>query len=357
MRSPVPACITVLLPGLFDALALWRQDFSFTARAPCLARLLGAARPVPEPAGYETVLLNAFGLDAARFSWAMARYRLDTGVADAPALLCADPVCLESGVDRIVLHPEPPPLSIPETGALLTDLNRHLAMDGWQLEAPVPQHWYLRPQPDTASAPLPAWPRTVSPLIPGSASIQPFLPGGPERWWRRMLTELQMLLHQHPVNRVREREGLLPVNSLWLWGLNDPDYVPVRSGRLVAPPPFQQVAGGGFRGRILAAMAGIPWHESIGDGELEALCRERADVLLICPGLLPPLWHDAPEDWQQVLQQLDAGLFRVLAQQHQAGFCRVILHDGSGRAWHCGPVPFWQRWRRPAVFDFSRLPP
>lgn len=35
---------------------------------------------------------------------------------------------------------------------------------------------------------------------------------------RRLQAEVQMLLHEHPVNRQREALGLLPVNSFWLSG-------------------------------------------------------------------------------------------------------------------------------------------
>ncbi len=35
---------------------------------------------------------------------------------------------------------------------------------------------------------------------------------------RRLQSEVQMLLHEHPVNRAREARGLLPVNSFWLSG-------------------------------------------------------------------------------------------------------------------------------------------
>ena len=47
----------------------------------------------------------------------------------------------------------------------------------------------------------------------------PFLPAGPDgAFVRRLLTELQMSLHEHPVNRARERAGHLAVNGVWLWG-------------------------------------------------------------------------------------------------------------------------------------------
>ena len=36
--------------------------------------------------------------------------------------------------------------------------------------------------------------------------------------WRRLLTEIQMVLHSLPVNIERMEQGLQPVNSLWAWG-------------------------------------------------------------------------------------------------------------------------------------------
>lgn len=33
------------------------------------------------------------------------------------------------------------------------------------------------------------------------------------------MTELQMALHEHPVNLARERSGLPTANAVWLWGL------------------------------------------------------------------------------------------------------------------------------------------
>ena len=36
--------------------------------------------------------------------------------------------------------------------------------------------------------------------------------------WRRLLNEIQMLWHNHPVNEQRTQRGLPPINSLWLYG-------------------------------------------------------------------------------------------------------------------------------------------
>jgi hypothetical protein len=49
--------------------------------------------------------------------------------------------------------------------------------------------------------------------------LSAFLPAGADAGrWKRWQSEVQMLLFEHAVNHRREREGLAPVNSVWLWG-------------------------------------------------------------------------------------------------------------------------------------------
>jgi hypothetical protein len=49
--------------------------------------------------------------------------------------------------------------------------------------------------------------------------ISRYLPTGKEqKKWQRLLTEIQMLLHQSPINQARENIGKPLVNSLWFWG-------------------------------------------------------------------------------------------------------------------------------------------
>ncbi|HTV50210.1 MAG TPA: hypothetical protein VME21_03420 [Steroidobacteraceae bacterium] len=38
---------------------------------------------------------------------------------------------------------------------------------------------------------------------------------------RRLGAEIEMWLHQHPLNQARERAGALPIGALWLWGGGD----------------------------------------------------------------------------------------------------------------------------------------
>ena len=60
---------------------------------------------------------------------------------------------------------------------------------------------------------------TAEPVQVEGDDIRDCLPAGRDGAQIRKLTnELQMLLHEHPVNIRRAARGLAPVNSIWLWG-------------------------------------------------------------------------------------------------------------------------------------------
>ena len=58
--------------------------------------------------------------------------------------------------------------------------------------------------------------------------------------WRRWLTEMQMLLHEHPANAAREARGRSPVTGVWFWG---------GGARRRTPPASRDVAPRRPRGR------------------------------------------------------------------------------------------------------------
>lgn len=60
---------------------------------------------------------------------------------------------------------------------------------------------------------------TCDPARSLGTDIGAALPSGPgSRPLRALMAEIEMWLHEHPVNRRRGERGLAPVNNLWLWG-------------------------------------------------------------------------------------------------------------------------------------------
>jgi len=178
--------VELIVPGLLAA-----QDGT---RLPALELLLARGRSTEgEPQSYEAWLGAAFGVEP-----------LPAGALTASAegfWLRADPVHLQLMRDRMVLIPVAG-LQATEAAQLVATLNRHFA-GTHEFRCPYPDSWVVRTAP-AAIETLPT--RDVA-----GRDVDAHLPGAP---WPVLLNEIQMALHEHPVNEARE----LPVNSVWLWG-------------------------------------------------------------------------------------------------------------------------------------------
>lgn len=114
----------------------------------------------------------------------------------------ADPVHLRVIDDRLVVVPaEAFALRTEEARALCEALNAHFA--GMEFTAAQPRRWCARlAEIDESRSAL---------EVAGTALELP-------RRAAPLLTEIQMVLHAHPVNEAREARGEPVVNSVWLWG-------------------------------------------------------------------------------------------------------------------------------------------
>ncbi|MBA2654746.1 MAG: hypothetical protein H0U71_06735 [Gammaproteobacteria bacterium] len=119
-------------------------------------------------------------------------------------LVDAGNVCL-IGRDHLLLEEH-------EVQALITDLNAFLEEDQLVIRYGSLHEWYIQ---------LPSQEYLVTrPLYEVMAhDIRAFLPQGTnQKWWHKILTELQMLLFQHAVNAQRQKLGKPLVNGVWPWG-------------------------------------------------------------------------------------------------------------------------------------------
>jgi len=202
-----------VIPHLFPSARLLEaaaQDL----RLPALQTLLARGRRQSSPAeGVEAALCEALGI-ARQQDWPVAPISLeaDGGVAGEAYWLRADPGHLRVMRDRIVLaDSDNLELTQPEADALAATIARHFGANLSPI-ACHPERWYLR---------LAAAPRltTHARSVAVGCDIDPLLPQGDDAMqFRAWLNEVQMLLHDHPVNLAREARGELPINALWLWG-------------------------------------------------------------------------------------------------------------------------------------------
>lgn len=153
---------------------------------------------------------------------AVTRQR-EAGDAAQSAWLRADPVFVQPDMNgaRLMAYGDALSLTTEDAEALLQPLKPLFGDTGFPIDAAAPSHWYLRLP---LGAKLPVF---TSPDEALGADFFDHLPAGNEgRRWRALLSEAQVLLHNHPRNAERIARGLTPVNSLWFWGAGPlPDHV------------------------------------------------------------------------------------------------------------------------------------
>lgn len=190
--------------------------FGRQALSPELAAAFGRADAVPAgEAGIEAQLSRIFFIVPARWSAAALTRQAEVGDAVGAAWLRADPAHVRPDINgaRLLGIGERLGLDDADVEALLPALKPVFGDAGFELDAPSPAHWYLRLPRE---AKLPAF---SAPDDAIGADLFEHQPEGPEgRRWRALLNEAQIVLHNHPWNARRAERGLVPVNSLWLWG-------------------------------------------------------------------------------------------------------------------------------------------
>jgi len=176
---------------------LAKSDLNDTGRAPDLLPWILGRLGKPSPTD---------GLGALRI-WGQ------TGDRPTAWIAAADPVYLEPRLDHLCMHVlgrrTLPPSDL---DPLVNHLQRTVA-DGTPFAfARVRSGVYLSSMSPVATA-------SVSPQAVDGRKPNEFLPQGPGAdEHRKLASEIEMALHEHPVNLERNERGLPPINSLWIWG-------------------------------------------------------------------------------------------------------------------------------------------
>jgi hypothetical protein len=199
--------LVLTLPGLF------RPSADQVVRAPNLAHIVGIAGPPErELDGLDAMLAAYYGIehspetDCPLAPIRVAALGVDPGTA---YWLAADPVTLIAGRDDVRLTGTVRDLDAYDVATLIRMLNAHFITDEIEFVAARPDAWFVR-------APQNVRLRNRPLAAVTSRMLRDLLPIGPDAGtWRRWQNEIQMLMHEHPVNVVRERDGKAPANSVW----------------------------------------------------------------------------------------------------------------------------------------------
>ena len=176
------------------------------ARHPALEMLLARGRrESPESLTLEQWLHEAFEQPGEALAAGALAFAAQGGDPGDAWWARADPVHLRVLRDRVVVVPgEALQLAPAEAAELAAALNRHFG-DSFFFKPLDARRWTVRLKSERS--------------LPGSPALTA---AGRDVATSRdndsLLTEIQMLLHSHPVNEAREARGEPAVNSLWLWG-------------------------------------------------------------------------------------------------------------------------------------------
>lgn len=193
-----------------------------------------------------------------------------------------DPIHLRAEHSRLRLVALPDDcLGDEEARTLVAALAPHFAAEDAELIAVRPQQWYLR-SPRRLAAPA-GCPRRCEGVLD-----EHVLPAGEDgAYWRRLITEAQMLLHDSPLNERREAQGKLPINGVWPWGSGaKPTIEAAGYGRAYADDAWIQG---------LARASGAQPHPLPADAA--AIGEARADMLLVVKAGPARSLHDIEQTW------------------------------------------------------------
>jgi hypothetical protein len=222
---PARGRLRLALPWLEAALEATVAEGAPAARSPALEWLVARGRVsrVSRAAWREWLLgTTGTGSELLRCCPAGPSVRaLRAGGRPEGTWACARPVHLLTAIDHLQLAAGSANLDVGQASALVGDINRHFAGRGFRFHAAgAGEDWQLECAEAVECS-------SVEPEGVAGRSVRGLMPAG--RDGARicsLMNEIQMLLHDHPVNQERAARGLAAVNSLWLWGF----------GRLVEAP-------------------------------------------------------------------------------------------------------------------------
>lgn len=312
--------LTLVLPQL----ALCEAETSLSL--PHLQRLLQRGCPkAASTASPSECYFSLFGVER-QDEWPIAALTaLGEGLNGIhPQWLRADPVSLQADHSTVYLRGIPT-LSDVENAALLTLLNDFLAQDNLQLIGNRIGTWYLN---------IAANPEllTPDPAVTLGHSIVNYLTHGPHApTWRRLFTELQLLLHDCAVNQARRLQGKATIDGLWFWG----------GGCLptLRPTSLQAVGGNNALLKGLATLAHAPL-------SLPSRCSDWLSTM------------DKPGNYLLTLEAVpaDEWFLSLLLALKTKKLSALDLYFGNNKVYHIGkPRPWWP-WRKITQPQFAVLP-
>lgn len=337
----------VIVPGALVPASL-APDVLAAATAPRLVRRLARAARREETHSDEAAhlphldwLWRAFGGRertpvTAPYAWRAFNGDSATTAAVESQLWFCEPVHFAFARDHLLVASlAAAPLEPGEAQALAVAADDLMQGSGASLRLLDHAHWFLQVDP--------AWRIDTVPLAAAlGRSAYDVLPTGPDApRWRKLLNEIQMCWHVHPVNAAREARGAPTVNALWLHGGGV--WRPLPRAPFATLLSADPVLRGWALAAGLAPAALLP---------AEATPAASGDALSLWDGLQASTAVGDWDAWLGRLPTLEAMIESICERAFAAGFASVeLVLAGSRRARRLGlgARDGWRFWRRAAL--------
>ena len=246
----------------------------------------------------------------------------------------ADPVHLRAGLNDLTLI-DATDITLSQHDAILlgTPLHEIFSESGWLFEIPMAKRWYLKldDYPDA---------ETTEIGVVRGRDVQHLMPQGGDRpRLERIMTEVQMTLHNNQHNLEREWRGEPVLNSLWFWGCGRlPENLDTRFSKIISDDPVA---------RGLATLAGIPFTSPPED--LETLLQDTggSDSLLIARDDLDVnVSYQDFGSWEQAMLALEDDWFAPALDALQQGDLDRVAIIGTGMEYRIGWYSLKKFWCR-----------
>lgn len=331
--------VDVVVSALFwpdpDQLEVYHQ-----LRLPALEKILAKSRCSDYAAtSMEAWLCQFFGIEKQQ-DWPVAPIMVQMDSRNASRAsdgywLRADPVHLRIENNHILLvDGQMLNISSKEAGDLADNINELLIKEGLTLLPLHPYRWYVHSDEITVMQT-----RLLSEVA--GRNINDQLPVGDDSMvWVRRVNEIQMLLHEHPVNQRREMHGEPVINSLWVWGGG------VMPQNLMAAPC--EIWSNHDLMQGLANAAGMKcqsppsnaydWSSSVHDKK----------QLIVMDNFRNPVCYRDVAAWRNELEKLESDWFSplldLLKKRRIAKLTITVLGERSTKAFSVTPNSFWKLW-------------
>lgn len=289
--------------------------------------------------GFEAWLCQVFGISKQQ-NWPIAPILLqfentEQASAENGYWLRADPVHLRIEQNHILLADSQMfKISVKESDQLADIVNRHFEKDALAFLPINPDRWYVRLEknPDLQLHALSQ--------IAGT-NINNYLPTGEDRTiWHNRFNEIQMLLHEHPINQARQERGELAINSLWFWG----------GGRIpeTVTSIYTHIWSNDMLPRALALTSGTPYATLPANAERWLETAEHGNHLVVLAALWRKTQYNNAYGWREDLKAFEQNWFAPLYTALQKGQITQLtitaIEDNIARDFIITRKNLWKFW-------------